>query len=91
MDLLFSKYASPFILLNGVIGTGRFLEFVLTFIEADNEKNFWDVWLHKIFDQSFEEFRKSVSGPGRVSAPEKDMGASVKLSKDILQNFIPEE
>lgn len=54
MDLLFSRYASPFLLLDSMIGCGRFLEFVSEIHDMNNERvindTLFDTWLHKDFE-----------------------------------------
>ena len=38
MDLLFQRYASPFLFVDGMIQTGRFAEFVIEFIKTTNQE-----------------------------------------------------
>lgn len=93
MDTLFSKYACPFDFMDGMIQTGRFSEFVKEFIELDNskreEEQTWQVYLHKVFDKSYNEFRESLKSTGETMS-ESEIGTTVKDSKNILANFIPE-
>lgn len=91
MDLLFSKYASPFLLLDQMIQTERLAEFVVEFMKSDNEQRAWDFYLHKIFDKSFDEFKDSLSSSENVTPPEAKVETTVKDSKNILSNFIPTE
>ena len=60
MDLLFKRYANPFLLLDNMITTGRFLEFILELIDIQNDEKIHDVWIHKVFDKSFDDFKKLV-------------------------------
>ena len=93
MDTLFSKYACPFDFVNGMIQTGRFSEFVKEFIELDNskreEEQMWQVYLHKVFDKSYNEFRESIKFGNREEVSEIEIETTVKDSKNILANFIP--
>lgn len=93
MDTLFSKYACPFDFVDGMIQTGRFSEFVKEFIELDNskreEEQMWQVYLHKVFDKSYNEFRESIKFDNREEVSELEIEATVKDSKNILANFIP--
>ena len=60
MDLLFSRYASPFLLLDQMILTDRFSAFVSELLrirnEEKDEQTLWEFFLHKVFDKSFYEF-----------------------------------
>lgn len=94
MDLLFSKYASPFLFVDGMIQTGRFSEFVIEFIEIDNEKRqeeqMWQLYLHKVFNKSYNEFKESLDGTNEKMS-ESQLETTVQESKNLLDNFIPEE
>lgn len=87
MDLLFSKYASPFSFVDELISNGDFLEWVLSFIDFDNEKTVWELWLHKEFEKSFGEFKDSILKKPEV---ETNLETTVKDSQNILNNFVPE-
>lgn len=87
MDLLFSKYASPFSFVDELISNGDFLEWVLSFIDFDNEKTVWELWLHKEFEKSFGEFKDSVLKKPEI---ETNLETTVKDSQNILNNFVPE-
>lgn len=55
MDLLFSRYASPFLLLDQMILTDRFSAFVSELLrirnEEKDEQTLWEFFLHKVFDK----------------------------------------
>ena len=87
IDQLFSKYADPFSLIDTVILAGRFLDFVLEFLDSQNEKMLWEFYLHKVFDKSFEQFKNSVTPKAPVS--HEQIETTVKNSMDILQTFNP--
>ena len=92
MDLLFSKYASPFSLLDGYISTGRFLEFVINFVDTINEDQLWEVWLHKCIDKSFNEFKMSIMLPSnQFDTSSEALETTLKESKSIILNFTPKE
>ena len=94
MDMLLSKYACPFDFMDGMIQTGRFSEFVKKIIEIDNskreEEQMWQVYLHKVFDKSYNEFRDSLKSENNAKMSESDITTTVNDSKNILINFIPE-
>lgn len=92
MDLLHSRYASPFSLLDGYIQTGRLAEFVDDFTEMVNEAELYEFWLHKVWAQSFPEFKEAVENTNRQQAMTvNDIEATVQNSWDILNNFNPEK
>lgn len=89
MDLLFSKYASPFLFLDTAICNGRFFDSVIGLLEAENEKMIWEFFLHKVQDKSYEEFKESLETQKPV--PKEQLETTVKDSKNILNNFTPSE
>lgn len=88
MDLLFSKYASPFILLDGLILTGSLSPFIDDFIGFVTDKIQWELFLHKVFDKTWSEFKSEVKPS--TTDEEIDLGATIIKSKDMLNNFTPE-
>lgn len=68
-----------------MIASGRLYEFVTEFINLENDRILWELYLHKVFDKSFEEFKSSFA----VTQPKKDIETTVKDSKSILESFIP--
>jgi len=92
MDLLFKRYASPFLLLDTYIEQGRLLDFVIELFNIRNEEMTWDVWLHKVYDQSFEDFKNSMDGTQENKAFTKEqVETTVKDSMNILIDFNPNE
>lgn len=88
MDLLFSKYASPFSLIDELISNGDFFDWTLEFIDAENDRKITEVWLHKIFDKSFEEFKNSILTEENTVTNEQ-LETTIVESQSILNNFIP--
>jgi len=92
MDLLFKRYASPFLLLDGMIQTGRLLEFIKEFIDISNNDEIYDLWLHRVFDKGFEEFKNEVLSKAETSqVTDQDVETTIKNSYEILNNFSPEK
>ena len=91
MDLLFKKYASPFLLLDSYISQGRLFEFILEFFKIRDEETTWEVWLYKVHDQSFEDFKESLKGiKDNKEFTKEQLETTVTNSKDILSSFSPE-
>ena len=92
MDLLFKRYASPFVLIDGLILTNSLNIFVDDFfdfvIEEQKNKTEWEFFLHKVYDQSWSEFSESIK-PSKNQTP-INLGATIVKSKNILTNFTPE-
>jgi hypothetical protein len=83
------------VLLNQMIRTRRFEEFVIELVQMHNEemedKTLWDIWLHRIFDKGFDEFKKSL-GTHKKAAPTQEEVKSIAMdSKNILAGFVPDE
>ena len=83
------------VLLNQMIRTRRFEEFVMELVQMHNEemedKTLWDIWLHRIFDKGFDEFKKSL-GTHKEAAPTQEEVKSIAMdSKNILAGFVPDE
>ena len=88
MDLLFKRYASPFILLDSLISTSSCADFIDEFLNFVNEDVQWEFFLHKVYDKSWKEFKDEI-----VEQHEEkkiDLGATVIKSKNMLKNFTPE-
>ena len=88
MDLLFKRYASPFVLLDSLILTNSLNDFVDDFFDFVKEDNEWEFFLHKIYDKSWSEFRSSIKQSDNQEPI--DFGATLVKSKNILNNFTPE-
>ena len=88
MDLLFTRYASPFVLLDGLILTNSLNKYVDDFFGFINEDREWEFFLHKVYDKSWSEFSNDM----KQSENQKpvDLGATLVKSKNMLNNFTPE-
>ena len=87
MDLLFVRYASPFVLLDGLILTNSLKNFVDDFFDFINKDREWEFFLHKVYDKSWSEFSNDM----KQSENQKpiDLGATIVKSKNMLNNFTP--
>ena len=92
MDLLFSRYASPFVLLDNFLLTNSLSDFIDDMFKLINEerkeKTQWEFFLHKVYDKTWKEFIDEIN----ISNEQKeiDLGATLKKSKNMLKNFTPE-
>ena len=90
--MIFQRYADPFLLLNGMITAGRFAEYIHEFLQIYNEdqeeKTLWELWLHKVHDKSYTDFKASVGMITKNAAPtKKETAEVVQQSKQLLAGF----
>lgn len=97
MDMLFQKYACPFLFLEQILQVGRFPEFVDEFLKMHNEdvqdETMWQLYLHSAFlSETFEAFKSRCVVPNVAEQPKVkvNLEATVKESMNILDGFVPE-
>lgn len=95
--MLFKRYASPLELIEGMIQTGQFSDFVDNLVqtvnEEEEEKTMWEFFLHKTFmyEGSFNDFKKQAEIDRKNQTMTKtEIETVYKQSMDILDNFKPE-
>lgn len=87
MDLLFKRYASPFLLIEQMIAINSFSDFVTKLMDLNDEDILWEFFLHKYMgEQSYSEWKESLESK-EVSAEEAE--EIISDSFDILNNFEP--
>ena len=93
--MLFQRYASPMIILDRMIQTGRFLEFVCEFIRLRNEEledqTKWEFYLHKVFDMTYQDYLAQAGGTAETGddmTPDA-LQSTVKESMGIINSFCP--
>ncbi|KIR03464.1 hypothetical protein P261_02279 [Lachnospiraceae bacterium TWA4] len=95
MDLVFKEYSSPFSFIDSLIISERFCEWIDTFLEKHKEKVQWEYWLHKVFDMTWNEYKKNCDEKEKSSLEnemtEDEVETAVNDSMNILNNFIPEK
>lgn len=87
MDLLHKRYANPYLFLDEIIEQKRFTEFIITFFEVKREEELIDVWLHKVHNKSYPEFKNSVTKANKPNV--QNLKAIISNSNDMLNGFIP--
>lgn len=100
---MFQRYANPLIFVDRMLQTGRFFEFIREFIAFYNEEQeskykdreedmLWGFYIHRIFDQPFNEFIKSIETSKQEPVPTKeDLKETIAGSIGILTDFNPYE
>lgn len=89
MDLLFKRYASPFLLLDGFIVTNSLNNFIDDFLDFVKEDEEWEFFLHKVYDKNWNEFNDIIKQSNNKEPI--DLGATLMKSKNMLNNFTPTE
>ena len=90
MDLLFKRYASPFLLTDQMIQTSTFADFVSELIRITSEEKEWEVWMHRAKDKTYNEFKREIGNPiATQETNQEDLEAIIKDSNNLLDNFNP--
>ena len=93
MDLLFKRYANPFLLLNQVISQKRLVDFIYELSEIKKEEDTFETWLKKytiLNDIQYHEYKAKVdeiSKPKDESSNEQNLEAAFKNTFNILDSF----
>ena len=91
--MVFKRYSNPFSLFDELIESNQFNDFIMNLNTKYIEDLEYELWLHKVYDKSFEEFKKDISISRDAQAGymnEEDVKATVKKSNEILSNFKPQ-
>lgn len=90
MDFLCKRYGgSPFFILDRYIEQGRLYKFIYEVWSIHNDEEIYDIWLHKIDNQSYQDFRDSLIPPEPVK--KEDIAQTIDESMNILNGFAFEE
>ena len=93
MDLLFKRYANPFLLLNQVIEQKRLVDFIYELSEIKKEEETFETWLNKfsiLSDIQYQEYKakvEEISKPKDESSNELNLEVAFKNTFNILDNF----
>ena len=82
-------------LINGMIRTHRLFEFVNKLVDMHNEeekdKALWDVWIHRVFDKSYNEFVEALNDKPKAAPTQEEIKSIVVETKTMLNGFVPVE
>jgi hypothetical protein len=94
LDSLFKDYGNPTILIDGLISSCQFCEWLDAQYENKEEETMWEYYIHKLGawdERSFDEFRQSVrnSRPAKDYVPQTKEQASATINKsyNIIKHF----
>lgn len=76
-------------MLDRYMEAGRLSEFIYEVWKIHNEDEIYEVWLHKVMDKSYSEFRESLEPPKPVDR--RAVASAVRESSRILQGFALQE
>lgn len=91
MDLLFKRYANPYLMLDEIILSNRLHDFVNEIVMITQEEKIWQFYLHKVTDKSYQDFREDLEKNNKQSMSKKQIEATVKHSQMILEGFTPND
>ena len=98
MSAVFEDIPNPIPLLDGYIQTGRFTEFINNFQERRIERQKWEFYLNKVpswSDMSWADFNTALKEQEQrekfSTATPEELGATIRNSKNILNNFNPND
>lgn len=89
LDLLFSKYASPFIFIDTMIQLGKLDEAIRNLLDEQNENRLWDLYLRVLPKKSFNDWKKDLVKNETSELNENEIMAQVEESQNILNSFKP--
>lgn len=92
MDLLFSKYASPFLLIDTLILTNSLSDFISDMYKFTNEKlqeqTRWEFFLHKVYDESWNSFNERIASEEQKE--NVNLSETLIKNQNIMNTFIPD-
>ena len=90
MDFLCKRYGgSPFFILDRYLEQHRLSEFIYEVWSIHNDEEIFDIWLHKVDDKSYQDFRDSLIPPKPVD--KKEVAKTIEYSMNILNGFTLKE
>ena len=93
MDLLFTRYASPFCYLDNLLEYGSFAEGVANIYETTQEEKMWNFYLsnNPMNNKSYDEWKKEAQRKAHTQKPmsREEVEATVEKSQNILKDFVP--
>lgn len=89
MDLLFKRYASPFLFLDSLMELGILKEGLDNLIEQDAEETMWELYLHSMPSKSFNDWKEEVFKRNKEhdGLSESEVITQVNEAEAILRSF----
>lgn len=74
-----------------MITAERFAEYIRELLQIYNEeqedKTLWELWLHKVHDKSYNNFKASIGISKNAAPTHKETAEVVQQSKNLLNGF----
>lgn len=89
MDLLFKRYASPFLIMDEMIKNHQMQQFIESLIKKENEQIKWEMWLHKIYNLNYSNSNMPAKEQKAesLSMTSEQVDEQVKKSQGILKKI----
>ncbi len=93
MDLLFKRYASPFLYLDTLLECGALASGVINIWETAQDDRAWEFYLsnNPMNEKNFEDWKKDALKPRQKAMSKEEVDATVEMSQNILNNFKPQQ
>ena len=88
MDLLFRRYADPFLIVSQMLYAGKFAEFIPQIFKKEEEDRLWELYIHSHSNKTFAEYKEEVMIQS-TPVSEEDLEATITDSINILEGFLP--
>jgi hypothetical protein len=76
-------------LLDQYISYGGFAEFVMEFVEMHNEREKYELWLHKVWDKTYPQFLEMLNDEPQKEMTDEELETTISNSKKLLSSFVP--
>jgi hypothetical protein len=93
LDSLFKEYGNPTFLIDGVISSCQFCEWLDAQFENKEEETMWEYYIHKLGawdNRSFDEFRRNIHGRSTNDydiPTEEQASATISKSYELIKHF----
>lgn len=93
---MYRRYADPMGMIGMMLRFRRLCSFIDEVIrlrnEEEEEKLLWEIWLHRVHNMGYAEFKKSLTESMKTEEQrQEDLTQAVSDSFRMLQGFQPEE
>lgn len=89
MDLVFSRYSSPFQLIDTLIENNQLNDWIYDFVDIVNEDKIYNLWLHKGVFTSYEEFRNGINLKSSEQSESFDVNEVLESSMSVIDEIQP--
>lgn len=89
MDLLFKRYASPFLLFDELIVNNQSFDFIQDLLNEIQEESYYKLWLYKGLDKDYGEF-KEIIRPKEHKSINIDVKGAIQNALDVMDELKPQ-